>query len=689
MDKLATVGVLTVVLLINWVPVFATCPPVPPSSANDAAAAPFAQIRLYNFRHASLIAGQLSSTFPLLHIASASSASADGGKGSSEIPDDLLIVVSKDEADPLKAADSISELRRVVAFLDLPRPQVTLQAWSIKISSKDPYEIDKSVKRLQQNIEELNLRIQKALKFGWFDLMMKAQSPGFLNADFREYVSRPFIINQAKRPEKYSLGYIHAFSPDQPSIATMLLCLTASEDPRKWIDDVVDRMEEAATESETPQRPNNGTSKESPPSISQKSEGASSTEPRLFAGFRAYLHALADPQETKSPSTTGVSSSETWVPAEGRQSALRAALADFLYQYKWATLYPHDFVGYDLQNSATVLDSLFAPAVDALNHDIQGQVKRIIQQEEELSRKDKKTQLSSRGLITVAAISGHEATVAGKTISHFDVTKAPTLAEMVQGMESAKTNLSALFPQVTGNAALIASALAAVSAQEKTFVKIEKGMNLVITPNTLPTAASAELDINLDGGDENGKPADDSDPSLVGAKTDQSYTVDRISKHSVNTRVRVDSLKLFEVSTFAFDLMHPRPDGVVPVVGQVWQGVFGAVPGAGRLFTWHRPPDISAHRSLILISALIVPTSIDLALGIRVESDRQLQTSSSGEMEARTLHAIDDDPLLRKVRPFHKKKLECMLSPEQWVVFPKTECKCSNISFECVAADIR
>jgi hypothetical protein len=154
--------------------------------------------------------------------------------------------------------------------------------------------------------------------------------------------------------------------------------------------------------------------------------------------------------------------------------------------------------------------------------------------------------------------------------------------------------------------------------------------------------------------------------------------------------VRVDSLKLFEVSTFSFDLMHPQPDGVVPVIGTVWQGVFGAVPGVGRLFTWHRPPEISANRSLIIVSALIVPTSMDLALGIRVESDRKLtrSTTAGGALETRKMRSIGDDPLLLKVRPFHKKKLECMLAPAKWVTFQKEGCTCGNLSLECVPADV-
>jgi hypothetical protein len=457
-------------LLLSWPPLAAG---QTDSTPGDDGTYAYAQIRLYNFRHASQLATQLAGLFPVLSLSSAASSTT------TDVPDDMLVATPKDNPPNAAVPKSIGELKRVVALLDLPRPQVTLQVWSLKVSSKDPKEIDESVKRLHQEIDDRNFRIQKALKFGWYKLMATAQQdPNFFNPEFREYISNAFVIDDAHRPQRYSLGYIHAFSPDQPSIATMLLCLAASDNPQQWTNQMVDEMEAPKGDPKSPR----------------------------FTNFRTYLLTLVDPGGAQGNSV-------------GQQAALRAALADFLFQYKWATVYPHDFVGYDLQNSATVLDSLFAPGVDALNRDIATYEKEIVDGEQELAQRSGKIQLASRGIITVAALSGQQAIVQGKTVSFFDVTKPPTLSEMVKGMSDAKTNLSALFPQVTGNPALVAAALAAVSAQEKTFVQIEKGMNLVITPTTLATAASAELNINLDGGDDKGDAINEADPKLTGGET--------------------------------------------------------------------------------------------------------------------------------------------------------------------------
>jgi hypothetical protein len=615
--------------------------PDDPTPTPQVAAPAYAEIRLYNIRKATDFATKIGPAFPALIVSAAA--------------DDLLVATPAAGQDPSFVAKSLDEFRRVVALLDLPRPQVTLQVWSVRVSSKNLQEIDDAMKSLQAEIERRNLRIQKALQFGWFKLMSKAQQdPTFLDPDFREYVTSAFVIDEARSAKKYSLGYLSAFSPSKPSLATMLLCLAASKDPAAWVDSVINDM------------------KSGPPGGGL---GPDSKDDALeFRNFRAYLLALVDPQGDGT---------------RGGLLALRAAIADFLFQYKWALLYPHDFVPYDLQNSATVLDSMFAPAVDALNRDIWEYVQGITNEEEKkLSARTAGTQLNSRGIITVAALSGTEASVEGKIVSYFDVTTPPSLADMVSGMDQPTSALQKLFPALTGNPALIAGALGALAAQQKTFAEVDRGMKLVITPTTLATASSAELEVHLDSGDDGTPAADDNAPSIVGSTSGATDNIDRIAKHSVNTRVRVESAKLFEVSSFSFNVQHARPDGMVPVIGQLWNGVFGAVPGMGRLFKWRRAPDISAHRSLAIVSALIVPTSMDLALGIRVESDRKLEkNTTTGQLQAHGLHGIEADPLLQQVRPFHKKKMECLLSPPGWVQFHKDGCSCSNLTLDCAIPD--
>ena len=52
--------------------------------------------------------------------------------------------------------------------------------------------------------------------------------------------------------------------------------------------------------------------------------------------------------------------------ATTRAGLLRAAVADFLFNYKWATQYPHDFIPDDLTQSAQELNTEFNPLTSCL-----------------------------------------------------------------------------------------------------------------------------------------------------------------------------------------------------------------------------------------------------------------------------------------------------------------------------------
>ncbi|VEP14267.1 hypothetical protein H1P_2640004 [Hyella patelloides LEGE 07179] len=54
--------------------------------------------------------------------------------------------------------------------------------------------------------------------------------------------------------------------------------------------------------------------------------------------------------------------------------------------------------------------------------------------------------------------------------------------------------------------------------------------------------------------------------------------------------------------------------GYVPIIGQVWRGIFSAIPVFGNLFSWQRPPQNVQHESLLLTNSFITPTSMGLAL---------------------------------------------------------------------------
>jgi hypothetical protein len=86
-------------------------------------------------------------------------------------------------------------------------------------------------------------------------------------------------------------------------------------------------------------------------------------------------------------------------------------------------------------------------------------------------------------------------------------------------------------------------ALANIGSQPRITAEISKEAKLTITPITLDTASSAEFDIDFDVGEP-------SPPETVNQKTKDKDLLDRVADYHVTSHVRVDALKLFQVSAF-------------------------------------------------------------------------------------------------------------------------------------------
>jgi hypothetical protein len=251
--------------------------------------------------------------------------------------------------------------------------------------------------------------------------------------------------------------------------------------------------------------------------------------------------------------------------------------------------------------------------------------------------------LVASGRVKVVSLSGNTAKVKGETVSYFDMTPPPNFivpqtGAPAQGDQSGGTGsqggqtggggsqasgagntgpgsvfdqagLSILSPFTAGT---VTAALRALQAPEPVTVTIGRNLSLDITPHSLAEASSAELALKLTVT----QPA----PAVV-VGTGNDHLLDRIAKAEVETRVRIPGARLFEISNFALDVQAPRPDGIFPIVGHAWNGVFGRVPVLNRFFKWKREPATVYHRNLVVVSAIIAPTAADLSLGLRFHRD--------------------------------------------------------------------
>ena len=204
-----------------------------------------------------------------------------------------------------------------------------------------------------------------------------------------------------------------------------------------------------------------------------------------------------------------------------------------------------------------------------------------------------------------------------------------------------KTNLTA------NEAAVLMGALNSVQPAQ---AKIGRELKLDIIPHALAGASSAELEVKLTA-DESGS------PTLFKADKQSEDNLSRVAKHDTNTRVRVESLKLFDVS--AFSAMLQRPRSKFPIVPPLFE-----VPYFGSFIGLPLPGAKVYHRSTAIVSAIIVPTAADLAFGIEFSSDRICGDdvgSSEGSLNCNHAHSQFDFGSLA-LRSFHKAMVQCFAS---------------------------
>jgi len=264
--------------------------------------------------------------------------------------------------------------------------------------------------------------------------------------------------------------------------------------------------------------------------------------------------------------------------------------------------------------------------------------------------KQKNTFLNN-GEITVRGISGVESVVNTITQSYFDATKPPSITDLVNSVSGAEGKLpGVLKSNLTANEASII--IGALNSVKPAQAKIGREFDVDITPHTLAGASSAELDVKL-------TVQESADPTLFTPDKSED-TISRVGKHNTTTKVRVDSLKLFEVSSFS--AMLQRPKSKFPLVPPLFE-----VPYFGSFIGIPIPGAKEYHRSTAIVSAVIVPTAFDLAYGIDFTGDRVCEKVSKeayfGAPKYECHKALRLGDLHRlPIRNFHKKIVECFAS---------------------------
>jgi hypothetical protein len=642
-----------------------------------------------------------------------------------QTPSDLLVFSDANPGDDAL----VTERKRILALLDLPRPEMIINAWVMQNSTSNPAAMGLFARTMRDLVAGYNLAIERVEMKGYEFVKGRTESPDYFDRDFYSYIADRFIADtysQSARTspqdaaqkfldtspatmadsadtltkqygicpaKRYCLGYDDLFQPLKPRLPDFLLTLIAAAHPLTEATQAIAHVEgprtpvtaESACEGpafgsrlvrELHDRcraiwTNLGLDRELLPVASScaaddyKNILSSLMNSGAGGQPRVYLRCFAR-------------AAETFMPHVG---LLRSAIVDFLFHYKLSQQYPHEFGPYELSHSADALNTALSPLIDGFNQDIvayqtfmradvQFQVERLNSDTDQrccvkrLFGLDKPSFFND-GLVTVRTISGQPTQVNTTSQSYLDSSTAPSLSNLLSGAGSpgsGASGTSSLAGVLSSGAQPTAAVLANVlNAYQSSTIQIGRMLNLSVVPRSLSTASSAEIGVTLLADETSAGPQ-----YTGGTPGGAAQNTSRVANHDITTRIRVESVKLFEVSSFSaiversrsrFPLLPPFIE--LPYIGTI-AGI--PIPGAKEY-----------HSSTAVMSAMVVPTAADLAYGLRFTYDWVVDADQAGKCSfvkgsagadvantchfrrAVAIHDLNNAP----IREFHKSMMNC------------------------------
>ncbi len=717
-------------------------------------------------------------------------------------PSDLLVFSDATPGDDAQ----ILERKRILALLDLPRPEMLINAWVMQNSTANSTAMGKFNDAVKNLVTQYNESVENVALRGWESVSRRIKSGNYFDEAFYHYIADHYIADsysnaKAKAPQdaaqsflddstagladedatrqklfgickkgSYCLGYDSLFQPLKPHLTDFLLTLIASNDPLGHLLGAINDVEtDTPTPMGTPRCPGDAKQEDkkdaSPPQPppcppNKEHQDVQLTEKTACDGLsgrdakdrcRAIWSNLGlDKSSTPRNCVTNDfqqifttldrKTKEKWnAPSvhldclrgaaniflqESGAELMKADLADFLFNYKMSQQYPHEFIPYDLSQSADALNSALAPVIDAFNRDIvayqtfmradlQYQVDRLNNNSDQRCCVKRlfgidKPFFFDDGLVSVRTISGQPTSINTTSQSFLDASSAPTLANLANniassgaGSGSGTSPLAAVLGSKQPSASLLTGVL---NSYQTTYAQIGRMLNLQVTPRSLSTASSAEISVTLAADETAGGATYSGGPQ--GAS---SPNTSRVANFDTTTRIRVESVKLFEFASFSAIVERSRQK--FPLLPP-----FVEIPYVGTLIGVPIPGAKEYHSSMAVMSAMVVPTAADIAYGLRFTFDQVLDGADGGAtscsyltspisgsagpgvtVPCRFKRAVSIRDLRAPVNRFHRAMIRCfatgMATPYSGYASLSTsheaplDSACKNLSFDRVAQD--
>ena len=196
--------------------------------------------------------------------------------------------------------------------------------------------------------------------------------------------------------------------------------------------------------------------------------------------------------------------------------------------------------------------------------------------------------LASTSSTSIVVLGGTQATVTGSARSYFELS-APPKEEQPVAVGQGEVPVVAL--------ATLAGSLQAGS-KPQVWGSMTEGTELTFTPYILPGGAAAELQVEVKVAHK------DANVTVEGEEYPTEAPLSRVAEHTASTSVYINALDLFSLSSMMLRTTQPRAKSSVPVLGQL--------PLLGQMFRFGRSPLIVHHESVLLVYSTILPTGQDL-----------------------------------------------------------------------------
>ena len=126
-----------------------------------------------------------------------------------QTPPDLLVFSDTNPGDDAQ----VQERLRIIAQLDLPRPEMIINAWVMQDSSASPQAMGAFSNMVKGLVADYDREFEDLVLSGWESVKAQSVKPGYFNEPFRSYIADRFVADtfQESKPGKTAQELSQAF----------------------------------------------------------------------------------------------------------------------------------------------------------------------------------------------------------------------------------------------------------------------------------------------------------------------------------------------------------------------------------------------------------------------------------------------------------------------------------------------